>query len=201
MPVDEENAPEGAAVEGVLAEGREVRGHERHRNDDEAGIDGAKLSIETLLRILKEVCERLNLPKSGGKNKVLNRLRCCKAPADIKSKSATLTSSKLLSSPVLFNKSYMQSLTSISLPWWQACVLGRSRQSRHERKDDRRTATSSRRREDPSSRSTTATRSLEREPKLKTMRRRSSDSREKELKLKIELNHRRKGQTTGTSSA
>ena len=147
LPMGWENAPESADVEDVVAEGREVRGHERHREDGEAEIDGIKLSVETPLRILKSVCERLNLPKSGGKNKVLNRL---KNHYEVLQKQLASDVAKRLyqeqerhpdtiKAPVLPSP-LQQELHAVThqpfQPWCQACVLGRSRQSPHEKRDD-----------------------------------------------------------------
>ena len=38
-------------------------------------LDGVALSVETPLKELRELCDRQGLPRSGGKNKILKRLK------------------------------------------------------------------------------------------------------------------------------
>ena len=74
LPEPENAAGIGEEVEGVTAESRELQGAGED-DSGEAELEGAKLSVETPLKDLKELCRKLGLAVSGGKNKILRRLK------------------------------------------------------------------------------------------------------------------------------
>ncbi|CAE7337252.1 unnamed protein product [Symbiodinium sp. CCMP2592] len=137
---EEDEADDGRGVGDVLAEGRAPRGQEA--DDDGLELDGVQLSVGTPLRELKALCQRLGLAKSGGKAKVLRRL---KEHRDVMERQmATQIAQQLFREgdrdpqpfkvPVLPSRR-QQELHEIThqpfQPWCQACLMGRSRQSPH----------------------------------------------------------------------
>ena len=143
LPEPENAAGIGEEVEGVAAESRELRGA-REDDSGEAELEGVKLSVETPLKDLKELCRKLGLAVSGGKNKILRRL---KVHHEVLEKQLASEVARkmfaeqernpgMLKTPTL-PSSRQQELHNIThhpfQPWCEACVLGRSRQSPHRR--------------------------------------------------------------------
>ena len=127
----------------MAAESRELRGA-REDDSGEAELEGVKLSVETPLKDLKELCRKLGLAVSGGKNKILRRL---KVHHEVLEKQLASEVARkmfaeqernpgMLKTPTL-PSSRQQELHNIThhpfQPWCEACVLGRSRQSPHRR--------------------------------------------------------------------
>ena len=103
-------------------------------------LEGIRLHVETPLRVLKGLCDQLGLSHSGGKNKVLKRL---KEHHEVLSRqmSAEIARKMFLDSerppdmpkiPIL-PRTRQQELHNIThhpfQSWCEACVLGRSKQS------------------------------------------------------------------------
>ncbi|CAE7726372.1 GIP [Symbiodinium necroappetens] len=109
VPMDESAGGAGLMPEEVALEGRPVQGDEPESGEEE--LEGVRLSADTQLKDLKELCKKLGLPTSGGKAKILKRLR-----------SHYEVLEKQMSTEVA-RKMYAEAE--------RACVLGRSRQSPH----------------------------------------------------------------------
>ena len=117
--------------------------------EKEEELEGVKLSVDNPLKSLKEACRKLGLPVSGGKNKVLRRLRvhCEVLEKQIASEVARKIFAEqeqerepgLLKTPIL-PSSRQQELHNVThhpfQPWCEACVLGRSRQNPRRRQSD-----------------------------------------------------------------
>ena len=108
----------------------------------EKELEGVSLSVEMPLKELKELCEKLGIPKSGEKPKVLQRLRNHRELLERQLAGDVARAlfreqerrPEGLKAPILPTKE-QQDLHAIThqpfQPWCQACVLGRSRQSPH----------------------------------------------------------------------
>ncbi|CAE7838927.1 GIP [Symbiodinium sp. CCMP2592] len=110
--------------------------------DKEEELEGVTLSVATPLKDLKELCRKLGLSVSGGKHKVLRRLRV--HYENLEKQVASEVARKmfaeqerepgLLKTPVL-PSSRQQELHNVThhpfQPWCEACLLGRSRQNPH----------------------------------------------------------------------
>ena len=123
-------------------------------DEKEEELEGVKLSVETPLKDLKEACRKLGLPVSGGKNKVLRRLRvhhevlekqmasevARKLFAEQEREPGVLKTPVLPSSRQVLPSSRQQELHNVThhpfQPWCEACVLGRSRQNPHRTQHD-----------------------------------------------------------------
>ena len=144
VPDEGEVGDEGHGVGDVGAEAEEV-GHgepmeEEAHEDDE--LEGVRLHVETPLRVLRELCQKYGLPTSGGKNKVLRRLkeeheilsRRLSAEVARKMFSESERVAEMPRIPIL-PSARQQELHNIThqpfQPWCQACLAGRSRQSPH----------------------------------------------------------------------
>eukprot|EP00439_Symbiodinium_sp_Y106_P058645 s3472_g8.t1 len=127
--------PEGEIVE---PEGEPMAEEEPQGEE----LEGIRLHVETPLRVLKGLCDQLGLSHSGGKNKVLKRL---KEHHEVLSRqmSAEIARKMFLDSerppdmpkiPIL-PSTRQQELHNIThhpfQSWCEACVLGRSKQSPH----------------------------------------------------------------------
>ena len=140
VPVEDVDPPCGEHADEVVAEGRNL-GRDEPEADGEL-LEGVRLSVETPLRDLKGVCSRLGLPTSGGKTKILKRLRMHYEV--LEKQMATEIARKMYAeeernpdipkAPVL-PSARQQELHAVThqpfAPWCQACVMGRSRQSPH----------------------------------------------------------------------
>ena len=109
-------------------------------------MDGVALSVETPLKDLNELCAKNGLPTSGGKDKVLRRLKLhaetmerqlatevAKGIFSERGRDPTVIPAPVLPSPL------QQELHAIThqpfAPWCQACLAGRSRQSPRKAED------------------------------------------------------------------
>ena len=109
-------------------------------------MDGVTLSVETVFKDLKELCSKYGIATSGGKNKVLRRLKMhgevvekqlatevARGIFKEQARDPTTLPTPVLPSPL------QQELHAIThqpfAPWCQACVAGRSRQSPHKAED------------------------------------------------------------------
>ena len=109
-------------------------------------MDGVALSVETPLKDLKELCIKHGIATSGGKDKVLRRLKMhgevmekqlatevARGIFKEQARDPTTLPTPVLPSPL------QQELHAIThqpfAPWCQACVAGRSRQSPHRAED------------------------------------------------------------------
>ena len=132
----------GVEAEEVIGQGEPM---EEETHDDEE-LEGVRLHVETPLRTLRGLCEKLGLPTSGGKNKVLRRL---KEHHEILSRqlSAEVARKMFVEServpdmprvPIL-PSARQQELRNIThhpfQSWCEACLVGRSRQSPHKQED------------------------------------------------------------------
>ena len=140
VPMDETAGGAGLMPEEVALEGRPVRGDEPESGEEE--LEGVRLSADTQLKDLKELCKKLGLPTSGGKAKILKRLRSHYEV--LEKQMSTEVARKMyaeaerepgtLKTPVL-PSSRQQELHNVThhpfQPWCEACVLGRSRQNPH----------------------------------------------------------------------
>ena len=146
LPAGAEEAGNGMAVEEVFPDNRPLRGEEEEPRGAGIFIDDVKIDVETPLKTLRSLCERLELPKSGSKNKVLQRLKLHHEV--LQKQMATEIAQKMfkdqerdptiIKAPIL-PSAMQQELHAVThqpfQPWCQACVMGRSRQSPHERRD------------------------------------------------------------------
>ena len=147
VPVPMADGPGGAGdfLEDAAMEGRELK--EDNAEEEEEELEGVKLSVQTPLKDLKELCRKLGLSVSGGKSKVLRRL---KLHYEVLEKQMTSELARkmfseqerepgLLKTPVL-PSSRQQELHNVThhpfQPWCEACVLGRSRQNPHRAQRD-----------------------------------------------------------------
>ena len=138
--MDETAGGAGLMPEEVALEGRPVQGDDPESGEEE--LEGVRLSADTQLKDLKELCKKLGLPTSGGKAKILKRLRSHYEV--LEKQMSTEVARKMyaeaerepgtLKTPVL-PSSRQQELHNIThhpfQPWCEACVLGRSRQNPH----------------------------------------------------------------------
>ena len=69
VPMDESAGVAGLMPEEVALEGQPVQGDEPESGEEE--VEGVRLSADTQLKDLKELCKKLGLPTSGGKAKIL----------------------------------------------------------------------------------------------------------------------------------
>ena len=131
----------GEMVPEVWPEGRPAVEEEK---EDAPVIDEVTLSVETPLRQLRKLCERLGLATSGGKAKVLRRLK--DHHVVMERQMATELAKKVFAdrdrSALPFRtptmpSAFQQELHEIThqpfAPWCSACVMGRSRQSPHDK--------------------------------------------------------------------
>ena len=115
---------------------------EQDQADPEDTLEGVRLHVETPLRKLRELCDQLGLSRSGGKPKVLARLR---QQREILERRMTAEIARKMylegnrdpevpRAPIL-PSAKQQELHSIThqpfQSWCEHCVLGRSRQSPH----------------------------------------------------------------------
>ena len=128
----------GGEIDDVMGE-RDVRGQGEEVEHD-GKLDGVELSVDTPLKELRALCDRLGVAKSGSKNKVLKRLRDHREVME--KQLATEVAKQLykeqdrdpvaLKAPVL-PSARQQELHAIThqpfAPWCPACVMGRSKQS------------------------------------------------------------------------
>ena len=71
LPAAEDGGGAGDLMDDGVGVGRDM---EEEEPDGEV-LDGVALSVETPLKELRELCDRQGLPRSGGKNKILKRLK------------------------------------------------------------------------------------------------------------------------------
>ena len=141
LPEGEDNgggAGVGEDAEEVIAEGEPI-GEEPHGDDE---LEGVRVHVSTPLRTLKELCDKLGLSHSGGKSKVLKRL---KEHHEVLSRQLSAEIAKKMymdnerppdmpKIPIL-PSTRQQELHNIThhpfQSWCEACVVGRSKQSPH----------------------------------------------------------------------
>ena len=115
-------------------------------DDGTETLEGVRLAEDTELKVLKELCEKVGLSKSGNKQKVLRRLR---DQRDVLARQMTAEIARKLflegerePQPVkvpMLPSARQQELHNIThhpfAPWCEACLVGRSRQSPHPKAD------------------------------------------------------------------
>ncbi|OLP81047.1 hypothetical protein AK812_SmicGene38469 [Symbiodinium microadriaticum] len=115
-------------------------------DDGTETLEGVRLAEDTELKVLKELCEKVGLSKSGNKRKVLRRLR---DQRDVLARQMTAEIARKLfiegerePKPVkvpTLPSARQQELHNIThhpfAPWCEACLVGRSRQSPHPKAD------------------------------------------------------------------
>ena len=131
----------------VLGGERDLRGQVRHADLEDDELDGVELSMETPLKNLKDLCDKLGVSKSGPKARVLRRLRDHKEV--LEKQLSTEVAKQMFREgernpeqfrvPVLPSKE-QQDLHALThhpfQPWCEACVMSRSRQSPHEKQTE-----------------------------------------------------------------
>ena len=138
--------PEGNDAGGIGEDPMEVVGegrtHEREQADEIEELEGVRLEEATPLKELKQLCDKMGLPKSGGKPKVLRRLRDHyeilekRLSAEIARKMYQ-EAERIPEMPKLpkLPSVVQQQLHNVThhpfAAWCEACVLGRSKQSAH----------------------------------------------------------------------
>ncbi|CAE7886457.1 unnamed protein product [Symbiodinium sp. KB8] len=141
VPAGDNGAGVGEDPMEVVGEGRT---HEREQADEIE--EGVRLEEATPLKELRELCGKLGLPKSGGKPKVLRRLRDYYETLEKRLSSEIARkmyqeSERLPDVPRLpkLPSATQQELHNVThhpfAAWCEACVLGRSKQTAHPKAD------------------------------------------------------------------
>ena len=121
---------------------------EPEEEDGEMELEGVKLNVETPLRDLRALCSKLGLSSSGGKNKVLRRL---KLHYEVLEKQLTNEVARKMFAEQhrdpamprtpLLPSARQQELHNVThhpfQSWCEACVIGRSKQSPHGRNEEK----------------------------------------------------------------
>ncbi|CAE7605318.1 GIP [Symbiodinium sp. CCMP2592] len=139
MVEDEEAAGIGALPDELVGEGRVLDEGEPTEVEE---LEGVRLEVATPLKDLRELCEKLGLPRSGGKGKVLRRL--LDHHMVLSRQLATEVAKKMYREqerdprvpkmPVLPSVRQQQLHAVTHQPfaaWCECCVLGRSKQTPH----------------------------------------------------------------------
>ena len=139
VPVGNDAAGIGEDPMEVVGEGR---AHEREQADEIEELEGVRLEEATPLKELRRLCDKMGLPKSGGKPKVLRRLRDHYETLE-KRLSAEIArkmyqeAERIPEMPKLpkLPSVVQQQLHNVThhpfAAWCEACVLGRSKPSAH----------------------------------------------------------------------
>ena len=144
VPMEDDGGGAGALPEEAVGEGY-YQGPALEDDGTET-LEGVRLADDTELKVLKELCDKVGLSKSGNKQKVLRRLRDHR---DVLARQMTTEIARKLymegerePGPVkvpILPSARQQELHNIThhpfAPWCEACLVGRSRQSPHPKAD------------------------------------------------------------------